>query len=123
MIDYTKVLLSLRPGAAWSMTGNEIKWEKKKGADGVETEELVPVNVEWLDSIQSMPSKEEIENEIKRLTEEEERTRYQELRRVEYPKVAELADALYWQSKGDNSKLEEYFSKIESVKTKYPKGN
>jgi len=47
--------------------------------------------------------------------------RYDELRRREYPSAAELGDALYWQSKGDNTKMDAYLAKCEAVKKKYPK--
>lgn len=40
-----------------------------------------------------------------------------------YPSLGDFADAMYWQSKGDNSKLNDYFAKCEAVKQKYPKPN
>jgi hypothetical protein len=46
---------------------------------------------------------------------------YIENRQREYPPLANLADALYHQSKGDETKLTAYLAKCESVKTKYPK--
>jgi hypothetical protein len=46
---------------------------------------------------------------------------YQELRRKAYPPPSELADALYWQSKNDNTKMEAYLLKCEEVKLMYPK--
>ncbi len=45
----------------------------------------------------------------------------QAARYAEYPPLADFADAMYWQSKGDNSKLTAYFSKIDTVKQKHPK--
>jgi hypothetical protein len=42
-------------------------------------------------------------------------------RQSEYPPLADLADALYHQSKGDETKLTAYLAKCEAVKTKYPK--
>ena len=48
-------------------------------------------------------------------------TEYQRNRQPEYPSLATLADALYWSSKGDNTKIEEYYAACESVKAKYPK--
>lgn len=42
-------------------------------------------------------------------------------RKVEYPPLEDLADAIYWQSKGDSSKMTEYLAKCEAVKLKYPK--
>lgn len=38
-----------------------------------------------------------------------------------YPPISELADALYWNSKGDSSHLETYFNKCEQVKENFPK--
>jgi len=46
---------------------------------------------------------------------------YIENRQREYPLLADLADALYHQSKGDETKLTAYLAKCEAVKTKYPK--
>lgn len=46
---------------------------------------------------------------------------YRKRRELEYPSLADFADAMYWQSKGDNSKLDAYFNKIDAVKTKFPK--
>ena len=42
-------------------------------------------------------------------------------RQVEYPPLTDLADALYHQSKGDETKLTAYLAKCEAVKQKYPK--
>jgi hypothetical protein len=42
-------------------------------------------------------------------------------RQSEYPALTDLADALYHQSKGDETKLTAYLAKCEAVKTKYPK--
>ena len=46
---------------------------------------------------------------------------YQRDRQPEYPDLADLADALYWSSKGDNTKLDSYYAACEAVKIKYPK--
>ena len=48
-------------------------------------------------------------------------TQYQRDRKSEYPALADLADALYWSSKGDSTKLDAYYAACEAVKTKYPK--
>ena len=48
-------------------------------------------------------------------------TQYQRNRQPEYPSLATLADALYWSSKGDSTKLDEYYAACEAVKAKYPK--
>jgi hypothetical protein len=44
-------------------------------------------------------------------------------RQAEYPPLTDLADALYHQSKGDETKLTAYLAKCEAVKTKYPKSS
>jgi hypothetical protein len=46
---------------------------------------------------------------------------YKGLRQAEYPPLTDLADALYHQSKGDETKLTAYLAKCEAVKQKYPK--
>ena len=46
---------------------------------------------------------------------------YKRNRAKEYPPLTDLADALYHQSKGDETKLTAYLAKCEAVKTKYPK--
>lgn len=43
------------------------------------------------------------------------------MRRAAYPPLADFADALYWQSKGDSSKLDTYLEAIEEVKRRFPK--
>ena len=48
-------------------------------------------------------------------------TAYQRQRAPEYPSLAELADALYWNSTGDSTKLDEYYAACAAVKAKYPK--
>ena len=46
---------------------------------------------------------------------------YKYQRAPEYPPLTDLADALYHQSKGDETKLTAYLAKCEAVKQKYPK--
>jgi hypothetical protein len=48
-------------------------------------------------------------------------TEYQRNREKEYPPLADLADALYWQAQGDETKMTAYVAKCEAVKQKYPK--
>jgi hypothetical protein len=120
MID--KALLNLRPGAAWSLDGSDkIIWEDIL-VGGVPTGQIRPVNLVWLDEIQSCPSREEIEEEVARLEAEWTTTDYQRQRQPEYPPLADLADALYWQSKGNDTKMAAYLAAVDAVKTKYPKG-
>tara|TARA_R110002020_G_scaffold304452_1_gene520190 strand:+ start:501 stop:788 length:288 start_codon:yes stop_codon:yes gene_type:complete len=46
---------------------------------------------------------------------------YENLRIVKYPKLGELADAIYWKEKGDNSKMTAWVSACEKVKSDLPK--
>ena len=46
---------------------------------------------------------------------------YADQRRKAYPPLSDLADALYWQTQGDNSKMEAYMAKVEEVKNNIPK--
>jgi len=98
MIDLA--LMSLRPGAQFILRGNEI---------------------EWHDTEQTQPTDAEIATEITRLQADYASKLYQRNRAAEYPPFADLADALYHQSKGDETKLTAYLTKCEAVKTKYPK--
>jgi hypothetical protein len=102
---YTEAISSLRPGCSWRLVGDDI----------IE-------NLEWSDQNNfSPPTEEEVLEEAERLKLEYRNLEYQRQRAPEYPDLKELADALYWNSQGDTSKLEEYYSKCEKVKNKYPK--
>lgn len=46
---------------------------------------------------------------------------YRALREKEYPPIADFIDAMYWQSRGDVSKMTIYVAKCDLVKAKYPK--
>ena len=46
---------------------------------------------------------------------------YQSVRQPLYPSLGDFADAMYWNSKGDSSKLEAYYAACEKVKTDNPK--
>ena len=46
---------------------------------------------------------------------------YQSVRQPLYPSLGEFADAMYWNSKGDSSKLTAYYAACEKVKTDNPK--
>jgi hypothetical protein len=69
-----------------------------------------------------IPSVEQLEEEALRLEEQDIRNNYQRLRQPEYPPLADLADALYWQSKGNDIKMAAYLAAVDAVKTRYPKG-
>ena len=46
---------------------------------------------------------------------------YQSVRQPLYPSLGDFADAMYWNSKGDSSKLTTYYAACEKVKTDNPK--
>ena len=46
---------------------------------------------------------------------------YQSTRQPLYPSLGDFADAMYWNSKGDSSKLTAYYTACEKVKTYNPK--
>lgn len=45
----------------------------------------------------------------------------QSARYLAYPPLSSFADAMYWQSKGDDTKMQDYLAACEAVKLKYPK--
>lgn len=95
----TDALLSLRPGEEWVVR------------DGV---------VEWISNTQA-PSREEVDAELARLCAAYDAAEYQRLRALEYPSLADFADAMYWLRHGDESKMERYDEMVSAVKEKYPK--
>ena len=46
---------------------------------------------------------------------------YKFVRQPLYPPLEDIADAIYWNSKGDSSKLTAYYAACEKVKTENPK--
>ena len=46
---------------------------------------------------------------------------YKAVRQPLYPSLGDFADAMYWNSKGDSSKLTAYYAACEKVKTDNPK--
>ncbi len=84
-------------------------------AAGIEYE-----NIEWYDE-REKPSKEFLEQKYKELLQKVDLNKYKEQRSLLYPSWEVLADAIYHQQKGDNSKMEEYIRLCDEVKQKYPK--
>ena len=104
-MDITKAILSLRPGAIWSLDGDTydgLQWLEKPVYEGG----------------QKKPTKAEVEAEVARLQKEWEDTEYQRLRAKEYPDVKEYLDGLV---KGDTEQMQAYIDACLAVKAKYPK--
>jgi len=62
-----------------------------------------------------------VDTEYNQLKAEYDSNEYQRKRAPEYPPLTELADALYHQQNGDDTKMTAYLAKCEAVKQKYPK--
>lgn len=97
MID--KALKRLRPGAQWSMSGDEYE------------------GIQWLDTEQTLPTLEEVLEEIEKIKDEIQRTQYQRLRVREYPSIGDQLDALFHAGVFPPDMAE----KIRAVKDKFPK--
>ena len=103
----TRAMAILVPGAIYSLQGDDY--------DSIEWHE---------DNTLDKPTEAEVTAERNRLSAEWD-SKYMEVgikRKGEYPPLEDFADAMYWNSKGDDSKLIEYYAACEAVKTKYPKG-
>lgn len=98
-------LRSLYPNSPWRVINDPTKFE----------------NIIWEDRFNDPPVREVVEAEVQRLTAEQNATKYKLLRVEEYPPLADLADALYWQAQGDESKMTAYLAAVDAVKQKYPK--
>jgi hypothetical protein len=98
----SSALLSLVPKARFGIEDND--WNK----------------LQWIDE-RPCPPKEQVMAEVERLRLEWESKEYQRLRQPEYPPLADYVDAVYWQSKGDDRKMEAYIAAVEAVKQKFPK--
>lgn len=98
----TDALQSLRPGAQWSLDGDDYE------------------NVTWLepseeDGGQTIPSKQEVLTEIDRLKEVYNNTQYQRNRVKAYPSITDQLDMLY------HGGLDAWKEEINKVKELYPK--
>jgi hypothetical protein len=95
-----QAILSLVPGAEVTLYDDEVQWINPSTA---------PV------------TEQQIATEKTRLQTIYDANEYARKRAPEYPPITDLADALYHQSKGDETKLTAYLVKCEAVKQKYPK--
>ena len=95
--DIASALQTLRPGAQWILRGIEYE------------------GIEWKDSEQTIPTKEELQAEVIRLQAEYDALEYQRLRAKEYPSFADQFDILY------HGGYDEWKASIDLIKTKYPK--
>lgn len=118
-ILYAKAIQNILPNVGFSIEGTDYS---TFGFNTGETTSNGTAIYTWTkDEDYLGPTEEQILEEYNKLLLEYRTKEYQRLREPEYPDLKELADALYWNSKGDSTKLDEYYSKCEVVKDKYPK--
>lgn len=118
---YADAISNLLPeGTGFAMAG-PMEWNTEVDSSGNITA-TTPKNIEVFDKNVRIPFKSEIDTEVLRLQADWEAKEYQRLRKIEYPSMDVLADALYWQQQGDNSKMQSYLAAVDAVKNKFPKG-
>jgi hypothetical protein len=100
MRDLTKALISLRPGAEWSLNGDTYE------------------GLNWI-SDTPKPTQEELEAEADRLHQVWLSEKYKRDRQPEYPPLADQLDMLYWDKVNGTDNWQQA---IQAVKDKYPKG-
>jgi hypothetical protein len=100
----TEALLSLVPGAQWSMIDEDYD------------------TLDWSENnTQQKPTKEEVDVEVARLQAIKESLKYKEQRVGEYPSIQDQLDSLYHDIKNGTLDSGEWINSIEFVKNKYPK--
>lgn len=100
MFDLPAALTSLRPGAAWSLNGEDYS------------------GLQWLDDDQTKPTREECKDEMARLKTEYLNKQYQRDRAKAYPSIQQQLDMLYWDKVNNTTTWEDA---INDVKQTYPK--
>jgi hypothetical protein len=97
MIDRADALLSLRPGAEWTITEDGLVWQ---------------------DEQQSQPTDAEIDAEVARLTALEPNETATKNRKAAY--ISE-ADPLFFKAQRGEVTMEEWQAKVAEIKTRFPK--
>ena len=102
MTTIANALLELRPGAIWSLSG--------------ETYE----GLTWSDTVQTKPTKQEVEDKIAELLADFESKQYQRDR--VYPSIGDQLDML-WHAidNGTLNKTSDFYTTIKAVKDAHPK--
>ena len=92
-----EALNNIRPGAKWVLENT---------------------NLTWLDTEQSEPTLQELNQEVSRLKLLYDTTEYQRQRAREYPPITDYLDGVV---KGDQQQIQAYIDACLAVKTKFPK--
>ena len=93
-------LVTLTPGAEWTLTGDEY------------------AGLTWISEDIKQPTEAAVTKEIKRLQKEYDDAEYQRLRATEYPNINDYIDGIV---KGDQDQVDAYIAACLAVKAKYPK--
>ena len=122
-IDVTDAMAfhSLYQGKPWVFKGNELDWQEELDVSGNPTGNLKLSNLQWLGPDDQYPKKADVEAEKVRLQALADAAKYRRQRAKEYPSWEMLADAIYHQAKGDDTKMTAYVAAISAIKQKYPK--
>ena len=86
-------LLSLKPGAIWTLRGDVLTWESKDI---------------------TQPTDSEIKSEVTRLQTEWEYNKYQRDRQTAYPSLADQLDMQYWDKKNGTTTWVDAIAKVKS---------
>lgn len=103
--DFADALFKLLPTSKWRIEGDPTDYK----------------NIKWESTDIDRPSEDILLTTVKSIQIEWDQIEYLNQRKKEYPDWRDLADAIYWQHKGDLSKMDAYLLKVEAVKLKYPK--
>lgn len=113
--DLAEALALLAPGASFRVDINELTGE-------YDYEGVVWDIAEGVDY--TPPSKEVVEAYLEKIQLEwDTQVKYSVLRKDAYPSLEELADAVFWQAQGDNTKMEAYVAAVQAVKDTYTKND
>ena len=93
-MNYLRAIDSLRKGSSYTAMSD--KYE----------------DIIWQDNNTTIPTKQECEDELKRLEEEDKNTQYQRDRVTSYPSIQEQLDMQYWDRKNGTKKWEEFIDKV-----------
>jgi hypothetical protein len=100
IIHLSEAIRNLRPGAKHYIIGGTYE------------------GIQWIDEVQSKPTKQEVETEIQRIENNIANFEYINLRKKEYPPIEDYLDGIV---KGDTQQVQNYIDACLAVKTKYPK--
>lgn len=120
MID--QAIKRICPNAAFTLIGYDIEYKPVLDHNGNYTGEYETPNFNWMSTEYPKPTKQQIETALAEIEAERAELKYRSLRKREYPPIEDLADAIYWQAQGDDTKMDAYVAQVDAVKLKYPKG-